>query len=280
MGDGWTDNRQRTLINFMVYCPQGISFVKSVDASDIVKDATNLFLLFDEIITWVGPSNVVQMVTDNAANYVAAGRLISEKYKHINWSPCAAHCLNLIFKDICKLDHIAKLARRASKVTIFVYNHVALLSWLRKREGWIEILRPGATRFTTTFIALKSLHDHKHDLQALVTSKFFVDSRYSNDNKSRVVVSIILDHKFWNDCFIIVKLMAPLVRLLRIVDGDERPSMGYVYEGMYRARLGIKKLFNHNKRLYKPYTNIIKQRWDEQLRKSIHSADYWLNPCF
>ena len=59
MGDGWTDNRQRTLINFMVYCPQGISFVKSIDASDIVKDANNLFLLFDEIITWVGPSNVV-----------------------------------------------------------------------------------------------------------------------------------------------------------------------------------------------------------------------------
>ena len=37
MGDGWTDNRQRTLINFLVYCPEGISFVKSVDASDIVK---------------------------------------------------------------------------------------------------------------------------------------------------------------------------------------------------------------------------------------------------
>ena len=94
------------------------------------------------------------------------------------------------------------------------------------------------------------------------------------------MVSIILDHKFWNDCFIIVKLMAPLVRLLRIVDGDEGPSMGYVYEGMYRDRLGIKKLFNHNNRLYKPYTNIIKQRWDEQLRKSIQSAAYWLNPCF
>ena len=254
--------------------------MKSVDALDIVKDANNLFLLFDEIITCVGPSNVVQMVTDNAANYVAAGRLISHKYKHINWSPCAAHCLNLIFKDICKLGHIAELARHASKVTIFMYNHVALLSWLRKREGWTGILRPGATRFATTFIALKSLHDHKHDLQALVTSKFFADSRYSKDNKSRVVVSIILDQKFWNDCFIVVKLMAPLVRLLCIVDCDERPSMGYVYEGMYRTRLGIKKLFNHNKRLYKPYTNIIKQRWDEQLRKSIHSTAYWLNPCF
>ena len=96
---------------------------------------------------------------------------------------------------------------------------------------------------------MKSLHDHKHDLQALMTSKFFVDSRYSKDDKSRVVVYIILDHKFWNDCLIVVKLMAPLVRLLRIFDCDERPSMRYVYEGMYRARLGIKKLFNHNKRL-------------------------------
>ena len=127
---------------------------------------------------------------------------------------------------------------------------------------------------------MKSLHDHKHDLQALVTSKFFVDSRYSKYNKISVVVSIILDHKSWNDCFIVVKLMALLVRLLCIVDCDERPLMGYVYKGMYRTRLGIKKIFNHNKRLYKPYTNIIKQRWDEQLHKSIHSTTYWLNPCF
>ncbi|XP_034674808.1 uncharacterized protein LOC117905996 [Vitis riparia] len=108
MGDGWTDNRQRTLINFLVYCPEGISFVKSVDA-------TNLFQLFDEVIEWVGPLNVVHVVTDNAANYVAAGRLISQKHKHINWSPCAAHCLNLIFKDIGKIDHVTELVRRASK---------------------------------------------------------------------------------------------------------------------------------------------------------------------
>ena len=74
--------------------------------------------------------------------------------------------------------------------------------------------------------------------------------------------------------------MSPLMCLLRIVDCDERPLMGHVYEGMYRVRLGIKKLFNYNKRLYKPYTEIIKQCWDQQLKKSIHAAAYWLNPCF
>ena len=78
---------KKTLMNFLVYCLQRISFVKFVDASYIVKDATNLFRLFDEVIEWIGPVNVVHVVTNNAANYVAIGRLISYKYKHINWSP-------------------------------------------------------------------------------------------------------------------------------------------------------------------------------------------------
>ncbi|KAL0325294.1 UNVERIFIED_CONTAM: hypothetical protein Sradi_5098700 [Sesamum radiatum] len=109
MGDGWTDNSDRTLINFLIYCPRGTIFWKSVDASDVVKDAQALFKLFQEVIEWVGPTNVVHLVTDNGANYVAAGRLIQDHYKSINWSPCAAHCLNLVMKDIAKLDHIAEL---------------------------------------------------------------------------------------------------------------------------------------------------------------------------
>ena len=108
--------------------------MKSVDASDIVKNAANLFLLFDEVIEWIGPLNVVHIVTNNATNYVAVGRLISYKHKHINWSPCVAHCLNLVFKDIGKMDLIAELVRHALTVTIFVYNQVALLSWLRKKR--------------------------------------------------------------------------------------------------------------------------------------------------
>ncbi|XLT05847.1 hypothetical protein HN51_044596, partial [Arachis hypogaea] len=62
MADGWTDQRQRTLINFLVYCPAGMSFVKSVDASDMIKNADTLFKLFNEVIEWVGSSNTVHVV--------------------------------------------------------------------------------------------------------------------------------------------------------------------------------------------------------------------------
>ena len=140
------------------------------------------------------------------------------------------------------MDHVAKLAKCASKIIVFIYNHVALQVWLRTRKNWMEIVRPGPTRFATTFLALGSLKEHKHDLQALMTSKFYVESRYAKDKKAKAVVKIILNNQFWNYCHVIVHIMSPLIRLLHIVDSDEKPAMGYVYDGMYRVIDGIKKI--------------------------------------
>ncbi|KAK9984383.1 hypothetical protein SO802_033908 [Lithocarpus litseifolius] len=67
----WVDTRHSSLINFLVHCPKEMIFVKSVDALEIVKCTKNLFKLFDEVVTWVGPKNIVHMVTDNASNYVS-----------------------------------------------------------------------------------------------------------------------------------------------------------------------------------------------------------------
>ncbi|KAE8717198.1 seed maturation protein PM36 [Hibiscus syriacus] len=278
MSDGWRDTRHRPLINFLVYCSKGVSFIKSVDASDIESNAQTLCNLFSEIVEIIGPKNVVHMVTDNAANYKTAGKLLCEKYPSVCWSPCAAHCINLIMKDIGELSHVDSLITLASRVTVFIYNHKWPLNWLRKRPGWTEIIRPSATRFGTAFIALKSLHDHKNDLQAMATSNDF--KKVIKLPKSMEVKLIILDETFWKNCLISVNVMAPLLRLLRVCDSDEKPSLGYVYEGMYRAKNGIKKLFRFKKDLYRLYTNIIKARWDRMLRKSLHATTYWLNPIF
>ncbi|XP_054801457.1 uncharacterized protein LOC129305454 [Prosopis cineraria] len=244
------------------------------------EDAQNLCNLFMDMVAFAGADNIVHLVTDNAANYKAAGRLLNDKFPSIFWSPCAAHCLNLILLDIGKMEIVSSLATRASMVSKFIYNHVFLLAWLRKREGWTEIIWPGATRFATTFIALKSIYEHKHDIQALITSKTFIESRYYKDSKAKDVTMIVLDNQFWNTCKIVVEIVKPLVRLLRIVDSDDRPSLGYVYDGMYRAKRAIKNTFRHKKSLYKPYTSIIKRRWDSQLRQNLHAAAYLFNPAF
>ncbi|XP_072087429.1 uncharacterized protein [Arachis hypogaea] len=280
IADGWTDQRQRTLINFLVYCSKGLCFVKSVDASSMVKNASHLCNLFSKVIEWIDPNDIVHVVTDNAANYVAAGRLINRKYDNIYWSPCAAHCLNLILKDISSMAHISNLATRASKITVFVYNHTVFLSWLRQKPHWREIVRPGATCFATVFITLKSIFDHKMELQALVVDSIFTDHKLGRSVTGRAVSAIILDCKFWDDCFTVCKLVGPLIYLLRVVDADDKPSLGYVYEGMLRAEDAIKEMFKQSKTAYQPYTDIINSRWDKHLKKDLHAAAYFLNPKF
>jgi len=83
MADGWTDRKRRTLINFLVYCPKGTVFLKSVDATDSSKNVDFLFRLFKDVVNFVGLEHVVHFVTDNASNMVVAGRRLEDEFSSI-----------------------------------------------------------------------------------------------------------------------------------------------------------------------------------------------------
>jgi hypothetical protein len=57
--------------------------LKSIDAFDKVKDANLLFQLLDEIVMESGVANIVQIIVDNASNYILAGKMLESKYKTI-----------------------------------------------------------------------------------------------------------------------------------------------------------------------------------------------------
>jgi hypothetical protein len=107
-------------------------FLKSVDASDQVKDANLLFRLLDEVVEEVGVQNVVQVITDNVANYVAAGKMLEEKHRTIWWTPCAAHCLDLMLEDIGKIEWVKKTVEQGKSITRYIYNHSWVLNLMRK----------------------------------------------------------------------------------------------------------------------------------------------------
>ena len=58
-------------------------FLKSVGVSSHVKDANLIFTLLAVFVEEVGVKHVVQVITDNAVNYVAAGKLLCAKYPTI-----------------------------------------------------------------------------------------------------------------------------------------------------------------------------------------------------
>eukprot|EP00253_Pinus_taeda_P032744 PITA_32744 len=180
MSDGWTDQRNRTIINFLVFCPQGTMFLKSVDASDKVKDGHLLFQLLDQVVEEVGVANVVQIITDNASNYVLAGKLLEEKHKTIFWTPCAAHCIDLMLEDIGKLDWVRNTIDHAKSITKFIYNHSLILSLMRKHTGGKDIIRPSITRFATHFLTLQSMLSQHRNLQKMFSSDEWNQSNWSN----------------------------------------------------------------------------------------------------
>nr|XP_034890258.1 uncharacterized protein LOC118030302 [Populus alba] len=171
MADGWTDQKRRNLINFLVYCPKGTVFLKTVDVSDVSKTARLLYQLFREVILYVGVEKIVHMVTDNAANYVVAGWLLMEEFPSIFWSPCAAHCINLILQDIGKLQSVCCVVEHAFGITKYIYNHCYPLCLMRKFIGEKEIFRSALTCFANNFIALQSILAYKDELRAMVTSR-------------------------------------------------------------------------------------------------------------
>jgi hypothetical protein len=196
MSDGWTDQRSRTILNFLIAFPKGPMFLKSVDASNQVKDANLLFHLLDEVVEEVGVQNVVQVITDNVANYVAAGRMLEEKHHTIWWTTCATHCLDLMLEDIGKIEWVKKTVEQRKSITRDIYNHSWVLNLMRKNTDGRELVRSAITCFATNFLTLQSMIDQKSNLRKMFSSDEWNASQWSKKAKGKDIVEKAYEKTF------------------------------------------------------------------------------------
>lgn len=94
-------------------------------------------------------------MTDNGANFKAAGGLLCRRIPTLYWTPCAAHCLDLMLEDIAKLKEFDSTITHGRNITTFVYRHGRLLSAMREKTLGIDLVRTAATRFATAFLTLQ-----------------------------------------------------------------------------------------------------------------------------
>ncbi|KAL6582972.1 hypothetical protein OROMI_005050 [Orobanche minor] len=280
MADGWRDRKGRSLINFLINTPRGSMFVESVDASSYSHTGQKMFELLDRFIQKVGPDDVVQVVTDSASNNVLAGKLLEDKYPHLYWTPCAAHCLDLIFEDIFKLPDLKRTFGRAVQINTYIYNRTMVLNMMRDFTGHRDMVRPATTRFATAFLTLSRFHTQKKNLRSMFTSDIWTKSKFAKEVGGKQVVNIIMMPSFWNSVVYAVKVAGPLIHVLRLVDGEKKTPMGYIYEAIDRAKEEIAAAFGNNEDRYLEIFNIIDNRWNCQLHRPLHAAGYYLNPAY
>jgi len=111
-------------------------------------------------------------------------------------------------------------------------------------------VRLGVTRFATSYLTLGCLHENKGALIRMFTSNEWKSSKFAKINDGKIVEDVVLDKEFWKNIITCLKGALPLIEVLRLVDSDQKPAMGFIYEAMDQAKEKIQKAFNAVKKRY------------------------------
>ncbi|GJR32064.1 hAT dimerization domain, ribonuclease H-like domain protein [Tanacetum coccineum] len=162
------DPHRRPIINFMATSENGPMFIKAINCMGEFKSKEFIANLMKEVIYETGHQNVVQIITNNAANCKGAGEIIEGLYPEIYWTPCVVHTLAL--KNICAAKNtesnfevydechwITEVYGDAMHVKNFIMNHTMRLSMYNKFSS-LKLLSVADTRFASTIVMLKRFY--------------------------------------------------------------------------------------------------------------------------
>ena len=242
--DGWSDAQRRPLINIMAVSESGPMFFKAINCEGETRDKYFIDDLLINTIQDIGPQKVVQVITDNAAACKATGHIVEEKFRHIFWTPCVVHTLNLSLKNICapsthpryddimeQCGWISRVSSDASFIKNFIMNHEMRLS-MYNNHCKLKLLSVADTCFASTIVMLKRFKTIKRGLKQLVISEEWEMYKEDDVVKAKEVKDKILNEDFWMDVDYILSFTAPMYEMLRLDDTD-KPCLHNIYEWWY-----------------------------------------------
>ncbi|GKB33552.1 hAT dimerization domain, ribonuclease H-like domain protein [Tanacetum coccineum] len=263
VSDGWSDPTRKPLINFMATSGNGPLFLNSVNCFEEVKDRFFIANLMKEVINEIGHQNAVQIITDNAANCKAAGKLIESQFPHIYWTPCVVHTLNLAMKNISSPSNV--------EINALAYE---------------QLLSVADTRFASIIVMLKRLKLIKTGLQAMVISEEWSSYREDDTMKANFVKEKIVNDEWWDKVSYILSFTRPIYDMIRACDTD-KPCLHLVYE-MWDSMIEKVKfeIYKKEKRptsqrslFYDVVKYILVARWTKN-NTPLHCLAHSLNPRY
>ena len=77
-----------------------------------------------------------------------------------------------------------------------------------------------------------------------------------------------------------LSVFEPLVKVLRLVDGDVKPSMGFLYGELLKAKREIKEAYGNVQSRYNEVIAIIDKKIKGRLDSPLHLTAYLLNTYY
>ena len=189
-----------------------------VDAELEKKSATWIAGLLCKAIEGVGSEKVIQVCMDNASANRSAAREVTSKYPRVVTTNCAAHCLNLLFKDICSISNFVEVQAMVNTVVVFLHCQTRIRRmWILKCSK-LEALKPGATRFGSQYIMLKRYLEIENDLRQFTVSDDWDSLGLDGKRGVQEMMEWVSNRDNKQQALELMKLLEPVYDVLRYID--------------------------------------------------------------
>jgi hypothetical protein len=167
------------------------------------------------VVEEVRAKNVVQIITDNAANCKGTSLIVQQKYGKFLDS-FVVHTVNLALKNICaaklprieeeeivfvKLHWVQLIAQDASMIKNYIMNNGMRFSMFNEFSK-LKLLAVAETRFAFVVVMLKRFLIVKRALQSMVISDAWESYRYDNSGLAQHVRGKNYFHPLVGECVI------------------------------------------------------------------------------
>ena len=296
VSDGWSDAQRRPLLNFLAVTEDGPMFLKAINTEGISKTKEYISEKMLAVIDEVGAQNVVQVITDNAANCRAAGIIVEQKHPQIFWTPCVVHTLNLALKNICaprdiddelydEFQWISEIIGDASCIKNFIMNHSMRLSMFNEHSK-LKFLAIAETRFASAVVMLKRFVAIKDALSVMVVSEKWTAYREDNPGPAQFVKDKIVNDVWWDKVRYFLSFIDPIYSMVRAADTD-KPCLHLIYEMWDTMIEKVKNVIyryegkeaHEESTFYSAVRDILVSRWTKS-NTPLHCLAHSLNPKY
>ncbi|XP_026459198.1 uncharacterized protein LOC113359840 [Papaver somniferum] len=200
------------------------------------------------------------------------------EYPNLFWTPCGAHCVQMMLEELGdKLIRIKTAVILGKRLVTYIYAHFQVLCLMREltRE---DLHRSTKTRFATQYYTLKSLQKYKTPLQMVFVNDRWAKTRFSKETLGINALKIVTSSTFWEDVDYACSVLKPLVKVVRLVDIERKPTMPSFYDAMRIARNQLEEKFSEDDDTWGVIKACFEKRWKNNFNHALHCAAYYLNP--
>ncbi|KAK3916270.1 E3 SUMO-protein ligase ZBED1 [Frankliniella fusca] len=279
MLDGCANTRTEHVINFIVCTPEPIFYNYKI-VGDSVENHEFIATEIKKVLRDVNEKNVFLLVTDNAAVMKAAWEVIETEFPHITAVGCAAHCLNLLFKDLVAIPKLSKLILVANSIVKAIKKSYRNLAVFREKQKAkygnlsISLKLASKTRWAGSAITLNSLMRNKAAIQETVV----------NDDLTfkETVRQWALDNtKFWERVKIALDMLKPLHACVTLIESNKALLSDVFYLTKKYSTAVTTNLRNLRfKRTDRQNVKRILRERESFTVKPIHKASFLLDPRY